>query len=71
MHYSGFYTSGYTSMNILRIGGLTIENQSFEEATYLKSAYLWEWDDLVDSVLGVGDKITGSLHYELQALSTR
>jgi len=37
MHYAGFYTSGYASMNTLQVGDLIIENQAFEEATLLKA----------------------------------
>ena len=31
LHHSGFYTSGYASLDTFRIAGLTIKNQAFEE----------------------------------------
>lgn len=51
MHYAGFYSSGFASIDTLRIGDLTIKDQSFEEATLLKPVPLW--DDIFDTVLGL------------------
>ncbi|MCJ1392933.1 Vacuolar protease A [Xylographa bjoerkii] len=51
LHHSGFYTSGYASLDTLRIAGLAIRKQAFEEAIKLKPVPLW--DDVFDSVLGL------------------
>lgn len=51
MHYAGFYSSSFASIDTLRIGHLTIRDQSFEEATLLKPVPLW--DDIFDSVLAL------------------
>lgn len=51
MHYAGFYTSGFASVDTLRIGNMTILNQAFEEATLLKPVPMW--DDFFDSAIGL------------------
>jgi len=50
IHYQGMYTSGFKSEDTLRIAGLEIKNQIFEEATSLRSSPLY-WEEKVDSVL--------------------
>lgn len=51
MHYAGFYTSGFASVDTLRIGNIAILNQAFEEATLLKPVPMW--DDFFDSAIGL------------------
>ncbi|KAL2075539.1 hypothetical protein VTL71DRAFT_482 [Oculimacula yallundae] len=51
MHYAGFYTSGFASVDTLRLGNMTIMNQAFEEATRLRPVPMW--DDFFDSAIGL------------------
>ena len=51
MHHSGFYTSGYASVDTMRVGDMTIENQTFEEATEMRAIPFC--DDVFDSVLSL------------------
>ncbi|PVH80675.1 acid protease [Cadophora sp. DSE1049] len=52
IHYAGIYTSGFKSEDTLRVVGLEIKNQIFEEATSLRPSPFY-WDDKMDSVLGL------------------
>ncbi|KAI9699251.1 MAG: Vacuolar protease A [Bogoriella megaspora] len=53
VYYHAFFSSGYASTDTLQIGDLTIENQSFEEATDMRHAYLFWYANQFDSVLGL------------------
>ncbi|TVY81408.1 Vacuolar protease A [Lachnellula suecica] len=52
IHYAGIYTSGFKSEDTLRVAGLEIKNQIFEEATSLRPSPFYR-DDKMDSVLGL------------------
>jgi saccharopepsin len=52
VHYARFYTFGFASVDTMRVGGLEIENQAFEEATKLKPFYFWNGEHL-EGVLGL------------------
>ncbi|MCJ1434634.1 Vacuolar protease A [Xylographa pallens] len=68
LHHSGFYTSGYASVDSFRIAGLTIKNQAFEEAILLKPVPLW--DDVFDTVLGLPRLQVEDPESSLRAVST-
>ena len=63
----GFYSSGFASMDTLRVGDLIITNQSFEEATELKPNYFV--DDVYDSILGLPLRPVGAPESSLGATS--
>lgn len=67
LHHSGFYTSGYASVDTLRIADLAIVYQAFEEAIELRVVPLW--DDVFDSVLGLPRLQVDDLESSLRAVS--
>jgi saccharopepsin len=52
MHYAGLYSFGNVSVDTIRIAGIDIEKQAFEEVTLFKAAPFY-WDHVLDSVLGL------------------
>jgi len=52
LDYTGLWTQGNLSQDLLHIAGLTVENQTFEEATVWRSLYANDWAPL-DSALGL------------------
>jgi Eukaryotic aspartyl protease len=51
IHHTGYYTSGFACIDTLRIGNISISNQTFEEATIMKPTYFF--DEPYDSVIGL------------------
>lgn len=67
MHYTGFYSSGFASIDALHVSNILITNQTFEEATILKPVYLW--DDIFDSSLGLSRLQVNDAESSLRAKS--
>jgi hypothetical protein len=53
LHYYGVYTWGNLSQDSIHIGDISIEKHVFQEATRWHPAYLIDWDEQYDSVLGL------------------
>lgn len=53
LHYYGVYTSGNLSQDSVHIGNISVEKHVFQEATMWRPAYLIDWDEQYDSVLGL------------------
>lgn len=53
LHYYGVYTRGNLSKDIVHIGGVSVKQQIFQEAIMWHPAYLIDWDEQYDTVLGL------------------